>query len=58
VQEGLEGPAGVGRPRFDGDPLHVGSRRLPAGAQKEAIALASLSKISNTRCSDTIDITL
>lgn len=47
VQERLERPAGVGRPRFEGDPL-----------QKEAIALASLSKISKTRCSDTIDMTL
>lgn len=47
MQEGLEGAAGVVRPGLEGDAL-----------QNEAIALASLSKISNTRWRETIDITL
>jgi hypothetical protein len=54
VQERLDRAAGVGVAGLDRQALHAAYR----AAQNEPMAFASLSKISKTRCRETIDSTL
>jgi hypothetical protein len=54
VEERLDGAAGVGGAGLEREALHAADR----AAQNEPMAFASLSKISKTRCRETIDSTL